>query len=156
MWDSVCILGSVCKFSKWLFLCILSQCFHFSFYYLSSCPEKLIAGILGIICLVLMSTAGLSQGRLMPQNLVIEIGPFRCLPLAWKRKYLDKEFVVFNSTAALNWTLLEPVFLFILLTSSSRLASRGLLIFCTLEKQTPWSQAGVSNLSCTVNLSGEL
>ncbi|XP_053750823.1 NKG2-A/NKG2-B type II integral membrane protein-like [Panthera pardus] len=35
---------------------ILSQCLHFSSYYSPSCPEKLIAGILGILCLVLMST----------------------------------------------------------------------------------------------------
>ncbi|XP_030177548.1 NKG2-A/NKG2-B type II integral membrane protein-like isoform X1 [Lynx canadensis] len=35
---------------------ILSQCLPFSSYYSPSCPEKLIAGILGILCLILMST----------------------------------------------------------------------------------------------------
>ncbi|KAF0880347.1 NKG2A protein, partial [Crocuta crocuta] len=37
-------------------LCIVSECFHFSSYYSPSCPEKFVAGILGIICLILMST----------------------------------------------------------------------------------------------------
>ncbi|XP_053069956.1 NKG2-A/NKG2-B type II integral membrane protein-like isoform X2 [Acinonyx jubatus] len=35
---------------------ILSQCLHLSSYYSPACPEKLIASILGILCLVLMST----------------------------------------------------------------------------------------------------
>ncbi|XP_078305319.1 NKG2-A/NKG2-B type II integral membrane protein-like [Panthera onca] len=35
---------------------ILSQCLHFSSYYSPSFPEKLIVGILGILCLILMST----------------------------------------------------------------------------------------------------